>query len=140
MFGHCGNSLLEAEADSSCVSSSNFSAVICGAEFYSGGAALAGSASAATRGMRVDIAVATKSKNAPRYQGAPGTVHSLFGSMKKANVNVNNPGPSIIAIARRLLIAPCNSPCSDSLTRCVIIPFAAGLEMFQIEMIGIDPR
>ena len=47
MFGHCGNSLLEAEADSSCVSSSNFSAVICGAEFYSGGAALAGSASAA---------------------------------------------------------------------------------------------
>ena len=33
-----------------------------------------------------------------------------------------------IAIARMLLIAPCNLPCSDALTRWVIIPCAAGPE------------
>ena len=43
-------------------------------------------------------------------------------------------------IERKLPSAPCNSPCSRSLTRRVIIPCAAGMEIFHIEMIGIDPR
>jgi hypothetical protein len=48
--------------------------------------------------------------------------------MHQAKTKEKRPGPISIATPRRLLIAPCNSPCSDALTRCVIIPWAAGPE------------
>ena len=61
-----------------------------------------------------------------------------LGSIKKAKVNGNSHGPNKTATDRRLAIAPCSAPCSRSLTRCVIIPCAAGPEMVQSIMIGIE--
>jgi hypothetical protein len=96
---------------------------------------------AATGGRltRVAITIAKNSKAAPRYHGAPGGFQPRSLSIKNANVKVKSPGPIITAIARKLLIARWISPCSDLLTRRVIIPFAAGLAIVQI-IAGMESR
>ena len=59
--------------------------------------------------------------------------------MKQLNVRAETTtGPMMNVIERRLPSAPCSSPCSRSLTRWVISPCAAGIDIFQSEMIGTE--
>src|SRR4029077_18680649 len=55
--------------------------------------------------------MARKSMRAARYHGAPGSIQPCLELMNQAKVKENKPGPMSMAIARMLLIAPCNSPC-----------------------------
>src|SRR4029078_10697301 len=75
---------------------------------------------------------------ATKKSPAAGTWKECLGSINQPNVHENKNGPMTKAMERKLLIAPCNSPCSCSLTWCVMIPCAAGKEIFHIEITGID--
>jgi hypothetical protein len=68
--------------------------------------AVASFRTASSFGIRVAMNIATKSRKAPRYQGAPGTFQPFAGSMKYAKVKVKRPGPKIHARLDKLPIAP----------------------------------
>src|SRR4029077_3126586 len=62
--------------------------------------------------------------SAARYHGPAGNDRPC--AMHAVNVAENIPGPKIIASPRNELSAPCNSPCSDAETRCVIMDCDGG--------------
>src|SRR5882724_5736546 len=78
------------------------------------------------------------SNAAARYQGAAGSRCS--GSMKKANVSENSPGPISMAMPRSDAMAPCNSPCSEAETRRVISDCDVDPASDQSELTGIASR